>query len=1033
MTRIVSSNAPPGCARLSWLPLLAPALAAALCALLMAAACRADDVPAASVAACPDYARLTVQRAQMLDSMRSLAAQISSLMAGGHVTTPLAGLFSIDVSDPAAVAQRIEELQAMLNGQHSEPLPFANCGSELIALESAQRELARARLQFLQLPEAQRASLINLADSAQTQHQAAQELTARRIGEVAAGDAATIAQADAEAAAVNADSGTERTLAARRVLVERQRGRLADAKLAFVTTLERQLKSDLEAGAQLAALATDARTPAAASSLESAYHRATTLWVELARDGASGSTPDIQAPDLPPLDEGIRVTLTDLPDWPALVAAERELRAEYLDAQNLVSAKRLQRLALHRNLLREATRLRERILASARAAGATPSAPTGITTLELLILELQMIPNQLREGVIGTWQSLRSLKHGTSTPTAVFRRQAVQTSLKVVAGLALMALGARLSRQWLTRIQRVLFASRKYPAAQTFSLWVRRSIPYIPWLWAWLALDFVDRTSAAGDTPWLTVLVLPGRYFVLYKIGLRVARDAGLTPPTGRRSRPARARLVQTERLFRAFARYVLVALIVVHLLDTLVGHLLLHAWLVRTAVIGGAILLFVLCFKASASIAEAASNVLGREAGSRLGDALYGWRGLLLSLPVAAIVTGTVIFDGLKSVGSRFELTKKISARWFLRRAKSHVRTNVHSQALPDEYIAWFDDRAAPDGATRIAPEDDQRDAIEVAVKSWQLDCDGENSLAIFGYNGTGKSTLLLALAEQIEGVKIVHGTVEGKCTTAAAAAAYFSTLFEYDLADGAKALLELDSRIPPTLVLIDDAHNLYLREQGGFEAYRFLASLLNAPTRHIFWCAAFNLYAWKYLEAVFASEQPFRSSLRLETWGDGDIEKLITTRHAASGYELRFDDIILASGGDEDDDYVESRFFRLLWEQAQGVPRTALWLWRNSLVYDGTRTLRVSLPDVATDQRLAALSTDALFVYAAIVRHENLTAAEVVRVASLSMAQVRHALGIGLDTGMLARGQDRRYRMSPGWSHVMSQLLRNRNLIYE
>jgi len=74
-----------------------------------------------------------------------------------------------------------------------------------------------------------------------------------------------------------------------------------------------------------------------------------------------------------------------------------------------------------------------------------------------------------------------------------------------------------------------------------------------------------------------------------------------------------------------------------------------------------------------------------------------------------------------------------------------------------------------------------------------------------------------------------------------------------------------------------------------------------------------------------------------------------------------------------------------------------------------------------------------DAMFVYAAIMRHENLTQDEVVAVTNLPVNIVTNTLGTGYDSHLLDCGRDGRYRITAIAQASLTRLLLGKNFIYE
>jgi len=237
-------------------------------------------------------------------------------------------------------------------------------------------------------------------------------------------------------------------------------------------------------------------------------------------------------------------------------------------------------------------------------------------------------------------------------------------------------------------------------------------------------------------------------------------------------------------------------------------------------------------------------------------------------------------------------------------------------------------------------------------------------------------------------------------------------------------------------TVLLIDDAQNLFLGELGGFEGYRAFAELMNSGTDHLFWCVTFNLRSWHYLRAVFGGMPLFRRAIEINDFSEKDIMSLVMVRHRRTDAHLAYDEIIRATQSEEDyigEHHVEKQFFRLLWGQSNGNPRAALMLWTTSLHQLPNNRLKVGLPKYPKVTISEDWGDEALFVYAAIMRHENLNIKEVISVTSLPENIVINALGTGYDNNLLSCGVNGRYRITPIAQFSLTQLLLRKNFIYE
>ena len=86
-----------------------------------------------------------------------------------------------------------------------------------------------------------------------------------------------------------------------------------------------------------------------------------------------------------------------------------------------------------------------------------------------------------------------------------------------------------------------------------------------------------------------------------------------------------------------------------------------------------------------------------------------------------------------------------------------------------------------------------------------------------------------------------------------------------DVDLAsEGPAALVKSDEERQPTLVVLDEAQNFFLKEIGGLEGWRTVLSLVNARLDNVFWLLMINNQSWAYLCNVFGRDYQFRNVVK-------------------------------------------------------------------------------------------------------------------------------------------------------------------------
>jgi len=307
-------------------------------------------------------------------------------------------------------------------------------------------------------------------------------------------------------------------------------------------------------------------------------------------------------------------------------------------------------------------------------------------------------------------------------------------------------------------------------------------------------------------------------------------------------------------------------------------------------------------------------------------------------------------------------------------------------------------------------------------------------NSIALYGDKGVGKSRLLAELERSMAPrIRVVRLPVPPKVTTMGELRGLIERATGIDLEAGAGRRPEPEStRI---LLLLDEAQNLFLAKPGAFEAARGLRELLLRMGEAVFWCLAFNRYSWAYLSDTIELDQAFHFVHRVSAWSEEDISALLTKRHESTQFAHTYDADLYSLQGvslGESQAEVESQYHRMIWDQSRGNPRIAQMIWLSSLRSAGEKRLAVGLPPRPDLRRLDSLSDDYFFVFAAILRHENLNTNELEGVLGLSSTSLRGILSKSEEMKVLERSRDR-YRISPLWQGLMTQVLVGKNMIYD
>jgi hypothetical protein len=409
----------------------------------------------------------------------------------------------------------------------------------------------------------------------------------------------------------------------------------------------------------------------------------------------------------------------------------------------------------------------------------------------------------------------------------------------------------------------------------------------------------------------------------------------------------------------------------------------------------------------------------------------------------VAVIAVAFVVVSSyrLMRFGRRYltslDWSKKLLAFVFRRQVERHAQQKGHvvtqRHLLPESLLAQFPGRPllSRDRPQPIA----ETDAILELFNRWKED-QSDGSLAIIGRAGMGKTTLLNQLPELL-GVPVLRGEIKTKITRPAKLWAWLAETFSIEKPNSEKELIRLIREEKHPVVAIDGAHNAFMRQVGGFEAWETLVRVVNATCDNVLWILAFDQVAWDYLHNVSGRVHYFRRALRLAPWSEDQLRRLVMSRMRRARYRVSFSDLVVTELEGTSASALLGRtsqgYFRMLWDASNGNPRLACHFWLDSLVADPeTHQARVHLFTTPSTEKLETLNDDIAFVLTAVAEHGTLDADEAAR-TNLSADFCTFAFRYCLEGGLLERysAGAHRYRIGTRWQQAVLRYLKRKHLL--
>ena len=408
---------------------------------------------------------------------------------------------------------------------------------------------------------------------------------------------------------------------------------------------------------------------------------------------------------------------------------------------------------------------------------------------------------------------------------------------------------------------------------------------------------------------------------------------------------------------------------------------------------------------------------------------------------PVAALRLVLMWLErGIVELSRRTDLAELLEARRLRRAAKQEPETPSDGSELPEEYLCEFPLRPIlGEDEAQLLPRTEIVGQIIEQIGRWRDSGGGEGSVVVYGEKGSGKTTLAALVARSVEGAQVVQHTLRGKPSRREE---LFRALSPSLPVSGAEELGDWIDGLcagPQRIVLLDEAHNVFLRTEGGFEAYDALVDVVNSTHKQIFWILLFNSFTWRFLGESRSRQHYFRRLLSVPAWSADELRELIRRRNQQTGFEVEFDETLLSgeragSGGLELVEGAEG-YFRLLRETSGGNPRIATRLWLSSLSMAGEKKLRVRTFREPNSDALGRLSDELLFALAAIAQHENLSTRELQRVLNVPEGLARFAVQYLTEAGLVVAkdGSTDRVTLSAPYYRQTLRSLRNKHLLFE
>lgn len=1006
---------------------------------------------------CPSKDNILSEIEKRNNNLLKIETGIRELMEGksGGNVSPTA-FFTVDLDDNSAIARRIDELKKL---QETLKEPDSRHGYDYLIKCAAGNENAEIkakelsdlyysidslRLEFLSLPEEKRKKLLDTKTESNNQSEQIKALNNEKEEALNQKDEAKKSLQEAEQKALNETNKLSRDIASERAILEKVKSDLSDVQAKSASETEKQTRIYQDTAEKLTEIDNSLTSELSQESLKTIYKATMEIWrmlVDSAFKNSGTSFYTFKTSNFP-----------DLPSYPSDLlekSGRREDAENYIQSYNetknlrndllLKGKQRLEEnMALHYRLMIKAGKIRSRLFNILKDAGYI-SIDKILTEdhIKDLFREIKVVPYR--------WAAIFYVK-------AVDIRHNLMSGIKGWIQIAeniiffifflmipfLFWLLMKKITTYINSIKDVRWdLSLEDSHSASLNMALKNASPYIPWVGTIIAVSIASNIIEITVFAELEIFLPYISFYCYYRI-FRLFFSSSFSKAIFRsKLRATSENKEKIEETVKLTGLVFFISLSILHATESMISRGIIYWLALRIIFISSVLVIIWVIARWKKELAETIRNNHKNPVLGLIASGIEGKFSLMWTAPAVIVFSFLIIIYWLRVLSERFETYKILSATIFRKKLENLTKENGASKKdLPAEYTDMFTFEVPDDTDILMSPKDDLLSELTESVEKWIKGSSDGHSVAIYGDKGSGKSCLLWRLANLIQGVKIIRVSVPPRMTDRKSVFDFFGKYIGAEILDGAACLKKHDKEIGKTLFLIDETHNLFLGKVGGFDGFNAFLEMVNAETANIYWCMAFNRYAWIYLYSVFGNRPYINEVKKMPSWTDKDIKSMIETRHSKTDFRISYNKIITAAGNNDRFESVaqaEANFFRLIWQQSGGNPRISIHLWLSALKHKPPYLLEAGLPEKYDISVISKLPEDALFIYAEILKHENLTLEETTLSSNLPFGVVNHALRLGIQNKFLEKSSDGRYRIAVLFQNTLINYLTGRNFIYE
>ncbi len=661
--------------------------------------------------------------------------------------------------------------------------------------------------------------------------------------------------------------------------------------------------------------------------------------------------------------------------------------------------------------------------------------------ISTILREIRVVPLRLIAGALSKWIEVRSKFYSGIDGWIDISRQALIFVILLLIPFVLIRVLRWTSRR-LDLLKRSLLARSTLEDRNraVMALWIARLNPFIPSVGMIISIEAARSLIAGTDFAELSLFLFYFQVYFVYRVAkllLTIVLEIVFATDSIESLRLQKSRI---EKAAARISMLVFVEYVLLHLIKDTVRRALAYNLIANFIFIFNIGFVFYESAKwhheINAAFAHRFAFLWQRWLKRLQGSSLLG----RLLLPLMFLMV--ILYDVIKYAYShliRMDLVKRLLSEVLRKRLESEEREEEEFAKVPKDYASAFDYYLTADENIFVDRENSVDKVAEAVITDWVKGVESEDSLLIVGNRGMGKSTSIENIADRMKALsdcklQCVLQKVPPRILEAQDLFQWLSKVLGSEVKSH-DDISDFDRQLSEKLVIcLDDLHNLFLGVVGGFNAYRTFLDLLSRPTKNLFWCMTVNSRSWTYLTGVFGQEHYYGQVLTLKSWTDIEIQKLILMRHETTHYSRRFDESIKAYGAGENfGQKAESQFFRLLWGQSRGNPRSALMHWMSAISSPAPQQIYVGIPSFVSSGAVANMSDDSLILLSAIARHESLNLFELHRITGIHENIIRKCLKDASEKNLVWQDDHERTRISSKAQYVIDYFLTGKNFLYE